>query len=304
VIEIRNLSKRYGAVLAVDGLTFEVTPGKITGFLGPNGAGKSTTMRLVLGLDAPTSGTTSIAGRAYRSLEHPLREVGALLDAGAVHGGRTAVAHLRSIAATDRISPARVTEVLDQVGITTAARRRIRTYSLGMKQRLGVAYALLGDPELVFLDEPTNGLDPAGVAEVRELVRSLGRGGRTVILSSHLLSEVQQVADYVAILSRGRLLVQGRVADLLRNQEALRIRTTDNRAALDVIRTHPRVGEIREQDGALLVGISPDRSWELTRALADNDIYVAEMAPVSASLERYFLELTGEPAAPLPAEEA
>jgi ABC-2 type transport system ATP-binding protein len=292
VIEIRNLSKRYGAVLAVDGLTFEVTPGKITGFLGPNGAGKSTTMRLVLGLDAPTSGTTSIAGRAYRSLEHPLREVGALLDAGAVHGGRTAVAHLRSIAATDRISPARVTEVLDQVGITTAARRRIRTYSLGMKQRLGIAAALLGDPGVLMFDEPVNGLDPEGVRWLRSLLRGLADDGRTVLLSSHLMSEMAQVADHLVIVGRGRLLADTPLADLLAANGGDVLVHSPERTQLADLLIRAGASVDRLPDSALAVqGLSAERIADLA---ADYDVRIHQLTPRHATLEDAYMELTAD----------
>jgi ABC-type multidrug transport system ATPase subunit len=298
VIETHELCKRYGKLLAVDHLSLQVPAGGVFGLLGPNGSGKTTTMGMLLGLLRPTSGSIRLFGEAASGASrHLLRRVGAIVETPAFYpylSGRANLRYFRAIGS--RGGPDEVDRLLNLVELSEAADRPFRTYSLGMKQRLGVAYALLGDPELVFLDEPTNGLDPAGVAEVRELVRSLGSGGRTVILSSHLLSEVQQVADYVAILSRGHLLVQGRVADLLRDQEAIRIRTTDNGAALGVLRAQPRLGDVREEDGALIVGIAPDRSWELTRALAGEGIFVAEMAPVSASLERYFLELTGEPA--------
>ena len=292
MIEVRDLSKRYGPVLAVDELTFEVRPGRITGFLGPNGAGKSTTMRLVLGLDAPTSGTTSIAGRAYRSLEHPLREVGALLDAGAVHGGRTAVAHLRWIAASNRISPARVTEVLDAVGITTAAGRRIRTYSLGMKQRLGIAAALLGDPGVLMFDEPVNGLDPEGVRWLRTLLRGLADQGRTVLLSSHLMSEMAQVADHLVIVGRGRLLADTPLADLLAaaGGDVVVQSPEPERLADSLTRAGARVDRL--PDSALAVqGLSAERIADLA---AHQDLRIHQLTTRRATLEDAYMELTAD----------
>ena len=294
MIEIRNLSKRFGPVLAVDGLTFEVTPGRITGFLGPNGAGKSTTMRLVLGLDAPTAGTAAIAGRPYRTLRNPLREVGALLDAGAVHGGRTAVAHLRWIAASNRISPARVAEVLDAVGIATAAGRRIRTYSLGMKQRLGIAAALLGDPGVLMFDEPVNGLDPEGVRWLRLLLRALADEGRTVLLSSHLMSEMAQVADHLVIVGRGRLLADTPLADLLAAAGGdVLVRTPDLARLADLL-TGPGSGATvdRLPDSTLAVqGLSAERIADLA---AEHGVRIHQLTSRHATLEDAYMELTAD----------
>ncbi len=205
-IDVRDLTKEYGARRAVDGLGFSVRPGRVTGFLGPNGAGKSTTMRLVLGLDRPTSGTATIGGRAYAALREPLRRVGALLDAGAAHRSRTARDHLRALAASNRIPGARVDAVLEQTGLAEVARRRVGTYSLGMRQRLGIAAALLGDPGVILLDEPANGLDPEGIVWIRALLRGLAADGRTVLVSSHLMNETASFADHLVILGRGRLL--------------------------------------------------------------------------------------------------
>jgi ABC-2 type transport system ATP-binding protein len=214
MIEARGLSKRYGATVAVDTLTFNVRSSMVTGFLGPNGSGKSTTMRLILGLDAPDAGQVRIGGRRYRDLRWPLREVGALLEARAFHPGRSARAHLHALAASNAIPRSRVEEVLGLVGLAEAAGRRAGTFSLGMAQRLGIAAALLGDPEVLLLDEPVNGLDPDGIRWVRGLLRSLAAEGRTVFVSSHLIGEVARTADHVLVIGRGRLLADTTVAEL------------------------------------------------------------------------------------------
>jgi len=214
MIEVRGLSKRYGATVAVDGLNFDVRPGIVTGFLGPNGAGKSTTMRMVLGLDAPDAGQARIGGSRYRELRWPLREVGALLEARAFHPGRSGRAHLRALAASNSIPRSRVEEVLGLVGLAEVAGRRAGRFSLGMGQRLGIAAALLGDPGVLLLDEPVNGLDPEGIRWVRNLLRSLAAQGRTVFVSSHLIGEIGRTADHVVVIGRGRLLADTSVAEL------------------------------------------------------------------------------------------
>jgi ABC-2 type transport system ATP-binding protein len=214
MIEARGLSKRYGATVAVDGLGFDVRPGVVTGFLGPNGSGKSTTMRLILGLDTPDAGQARIGGRRYRDLRWPLREVGALLEARAFHPGRSARAHLRALAASNGIPRSRVEEVLDLVGLAEVAGRRAGRFSLGMGQRLGIAAALLGDPGVLLLDEPTGGLDPEGIRWIRDLLRSLAAQGRTVFVSSHLIGELARTADRVVVIGRGRLLADTSVAEL------------------------------------------------------------------------------------------
>ena len=206
MITLDHLTKRYGATTAVDDLTLQIEPGRVTGFLGPNGAGKSTTMRMILGLDRPTSGTATIDGRPYASLRRPLREVGALLDAKAVHPGRRVRTHLVAMARSNSIPVARVDDVLERVGLAGVARRRAGSLSLGMSQRLGIAGVLLGDPRVMLFDEPVNGLDPDGVMWIRKLLRSLAAEGRTVLVSSHLMSEMQQTADHLVVLGRGRLL--------------------------------------------------------------------------------------------------
>jgi ABC-2 type transport system ATP-binding protein len=214
VIELHHLTKRYRDTLAVDDLSFTVEPGHVTGFLGPNGAGKSTTMRLILGLDSPTSGQALVNGRRYTSLSRPMHEVGALLDAGAVHGGRSAYNHLLCLARTNDISATRVAGVLEQVGLSGVARKRVGGFSLGMKQRLGIAATLLGDPGVLMFDEPVNGLDPDGVRWIRDLMRSLAAEGRTVLLSSHLMSEMALTAERIVIIGRGKLITEATVAEL------------------------------------------------------------------------------------------
>ena len=214
MIEVRGLRKRYGDTVAVDGLGFDVRPGMVTGFLGPNGSGKSTTIRLILGLDAPDAGQALIGGRPYRELPWPLHEVGALLEARAFHPGRSARAHLRALAASNAIPRSRVEEVLGLVGLADVAGRRAGTFSLGMGQRLGIAAALLGDPGVLLLDEPVNGLDPEGIRWIRDLLRSLAGQGRAVLVSSHLLGETARIADRVVVVGRGRLLADASVAEL------------------------------------------------------------------------------------------
>ena len=221
MIEVRGLSKRYGATVAVDGLSFDVRPGVVTGFLGPNGSGKSTTMRLLLGLDAPDAGEARIGGRRYRELPWPLREVGALLEARAFHPGRSARAHLAALAAGNGIPRSRVEEVLGLVGLAEVAGRRAGGFSLGMGQRLGIAAALLGDPGVLLLDEPVNGLDPEGIRWVRGLLRSLAADGRTVLVSSHLIDEIARTADRVVVIGRGRLLADTSVAELAAGSASL-----------------------------------------------------------------------------------
>ena len=225
-ISVQGLTKRFGDVLAVDRLGFEVGPGTVTGFLGPNGAGKTTTLRMLLGLVAPTSGTATIDGRPYRELADPLRRVGAVLEAGGFHPGRPARDHLRVLAKAAGLPARRVGEVLEQVGLAAAGRRRVGGFSLGMRQRLGLAAALLGDPEVLVLDEPANGLDPEGVHWLRGLVRGLADQGRTVLISSHLLAEVAQTIDRVVIIDRGRLVAQSTLADLTAGADrTVRVRT-------------------------------------------------------------------------------
>jgi len=227
MIEARGLTKRYGERLAVDNLSFSVQPGQVTGFLGPNGAGKSTTMRMILGLDAPSSGSVTVNGRPFRELANPMREVGALLDAKAIHGGRSAYNHLLCLAQTNNLPRRRVGEVLELVGLTEVAGKRAKGFSLGMGQRLGIAAALLGDPQILMFDEPVNGLDPEGILWIRNLMKSLAAQGRTVFVSSHLMSEMENTAEHLLVIGRGRMIADCTVAEFIdQNSElAVRVRT-------------------------------------------------------------------------------
>ncbi|MEV2211871.1 ATP-binding cassette domain-containing protein [Streptomyces sp. NPDC050997] len=290
-IDVQALTKEYGTRRAVDALTFRVLPGRVTGFLGPNGAGKSTTMRLVLGLDRPTSGTATIGGRPYATLDEPLRHVGALLDADAAHGSRTGRDHLRALAASNRIAVTRVDEVLAEAGLASVAHRRVRTYSLGMRQRLGIAAALLGDPEVVMLDEPSNGLDPEGIIWIRELLRRLAAEGRTVLVSSHLMNETASFADHLVVLGRGRLLADTPMREFIhaRVRPRVRIRTTDGDALTKVLTNHGHDAE-RHEDGHWTV---PDaRVDDIGRLISDAGVPILELASEEATLEQAYLDLT------------
>jgi len=291
MIEVHELTKRYGAAVAVDGLSFTVHPGRVTGFLGPNGAGKSTTMRVVLGLDAPTSGRASVNGRPYQRLRRPLYEVGALLDAGAVHGGRTARSHLLSIAASDGIGRRRVDEVLGLVGLDSVAGRRVRGFSLGMKQRLGIAAALLGDPGVLMFDEPVNGLDPEGVHWIRGLLKSLAGQGRTVFVSSHLMSEMALTADHLIVIGRGQLIADAPIAEFVRrsSRHDVLVRSPAG-GQLAVLLAQRGAAVTAETDGGLAVtGLDAPAIGDLASA---HHITVHELSPRHASLEEAFMELT------------
>ncbi|MBI4236496.1 MAG: ABC transporter ATP-binding protein [Chloroflexi bacterium] len=295
VIQTQILTKRYGSITAVDQLSLRVPRGGVFGLLGPNGSGKTTTMGMLLGLVKPTSGTIRLFGlEGGRPTEAALARIGAVVETPAFYPYLSAHDNLRYFQGISRRGkPDDIQRLLKLVGLQDRAKSKFRTYSMGMKQRLGIACALLGDPELLILDEPTNGLDPAGMTEVRELIRSVGNGGRTVLLSSHLLHEVEQVCDQIAILSKGRLIAQGPVADLLRQHGALRVRTTNDARAAALIRSSlPWVADVGSQDGHLVVTASPERSWEITAALAEEHIYVGELVPIQMSLEDYFLEIT------------
>ena len=294
VIQTDALTKRYGRVLAVDQLSLQVPRGHVFGLLGPNGAGKTTFMGMLLGLVRPTSGSFSLLGANGVSMD-ALRRIGAIVETPAFYpylSGRRNLAYFQGV--MGRKDPHELDMLLDRVGLADRAGDAFKTYSLGMKQRLGLAYALLGDPELLLLDEPTNGMDPAGMAEVRDLIRSLGSEGRTVLISSHLLNEVEQVCDSVAIISKGRLVVQGDVADLLHPQEQVRLRTTDDASALAILQAADGIEATRAKDEALVVTIPHERSSELTALLSKSEVYVTEIAPLQVSLEQYFLDVTGE----------
>ncbi|WP_405533995.1 ATP-binding cassette domain-containing protein [Streptomyces sp. NBC_00075] len=291
MIEARDLTKRYGDRTAVDRLTFTVRPGRVTGFLGPNGAGKSSTMRLVLGLDASTAGSVTVAGRRYAELPAPLRTVGALLDAKGVHGGRTAHQHLTGLAASNRIPRRRVAEVLDLTGLTEVAGRRVKGFSLGMSQRLGIAAALLGDPEVLILDEPVNGLDTEGVRWIRTLLKSLAGQGRTVFLSSHLMSEMELTADHLIVIGRGRLLADTSVREFIE---------ADSRAHVLVRSPQPeRLRELMEATGAT-VRLDARGGWRVDGLDAaaigdlarDHGIAVHELTPAHSSLEEVYTALS------------
>ncbi|MEV7889153.1 ABC transporter ATP-binding protein [Streptomyces sp. NPDC002817] len=290
-IEVQNLTKEFGTRRAVDDLTFTVLPGRVTGFLGPNGAGKSTTMRLVLGLDRPTSGTATIGGRAYAGLGEPLRHVGALLDAQAAHGSRTGRDHLRTLAASNRIADSRVDELLEETGLAPVARRRVKTYSLGMRQRLGIAAALLGDPEVVMLDEPSNGLDPEGIIWIRGLLRRLAGEGRTVLVSSHLMNETASFADHLVVLGRGRLLADTPMRGFIhaRVQPRVRIRTTDPTTLRTVLAEHGH-DAAEHEDGHWTVHHA--RVDEIGRLASAAGIPILELASEEGTLEQAYLDLT------------
>ena len=291
MIEVDSLSKRYGDKLAVDALSFAVRSGVVTGFLGPNGAGKSTTMRMIMDLDHPSAGRVRINGRPYAQHKAPLHEIGALLEAKAIHPGRSAYDHLRALAASNGIGKRRVLEVIDMVGLTEVARKRAGGFSLGMGQRLGIASALLGDPRIVMLDEPVNGLDPEGVLWIRNLLKSLAAQGRTVFVSSHLMSEMALIAEDLIVIGRGRLLSAGPLADFIAqaSDSSVRVRS-------------PRAADLRDLllgDGVTVTGGEPGvldvkglPAAEIGERAAAAGLVLHELSPQEASLEEAFMELT------------
>jgi ABC-2 type transport system ATP-binding protein len=291
MIEAKGLTKRYGDRLAVDSLSFTVQPGHVTGFLGPNGAGKSTTMRLILGLDAPTAGTVTVDGRSFTEAAFPMRTVGALLDAKAIHGGRSAYNHLLCLAQTNNLPKSRVGEVLDLVGLSEVARKRSRGFSLGMGQRLGIAAALLGDPKVLMFDEPVNGLDPEGILWIRNLMKALAEEGRTVFVSSHLMSEMENTAEHLIVIGRGRLVADCTVQEFIdRNSElSIRVKTPerDRLAALVAAK-----GGVAAQEGDDALRITRIGMTQIGDLAFDNQIRVHELSPIQASLEQAFMELT------------
>jgi ABC-2 type transport system ATP-binding protein len=295
MIEATGLSKRYGATLAVDNLSFVVPPGQVTGFLGPNGAGKSTTMRLILGLDAPTGGLVTVNARPYATYRRPLLEVGALLEAKAFHGGRSAYDHLLCLALSNGIGRARVDQVLELVGLDRVARKRAGGFSLGMAQRLGIAAALLGDPPVLIFDEPVNGLDPEGVLWIRNLLRSLVAQGRTVFLSSHLMSEMSLIADRLIIIGRGRLIAQTTMEDFLDagSGSFVRVRSPQGDALGKLLQARG-AAVVRQADGTLrITGATTAAVGELARA---NGFTLQELSAQQASLEERYMELTRDSA--------
>jgi ABC-2 type transport system ATP-binding protein len=292
MIEARGLTKRYGSTLAVDNLSFTVEPGKITGFLGPNGAGKTSTMRLILGLDRPTAGTITINGKPFGRLAGPMSQVGALVDAKAMHGGRSAYHHLLCLAQTNNLPSRRVDEVLAQVGLAGAARKRAKGFSLGMGQRLGIATALLGNPRILMFDEPANGLDPEGILWIRNLMKTLAAEGRTVIVSSHLMSEMESTADHLLVMARGRLVADCTVAEFIAtdSQPSIRVRTPQPEELTRLVTAAGGTAS-DEGGGAVVVsGLESDRVWDLA---SGNAVRLQELAPVRGSLEQAFMELTG-----------
>ncbi|GAA2205294.1 ABC transporter ATP-binding protein [Streptomyces bangladeshensis] len=293
MIELEGLTKRYGGTVAVDHLTFTVRPGVVTGFLGPNGAGKSTTMRMILGLDHPTAGDVRIDGTHYDRLKDPLTCIGALLDAKAVHGGRSAYHHLLWLAQSNGIPSRRVAEVLETVGLTAVARKKAKGFSYGMGQRLGIAAALLGDPRIVMFDEPVNGLDPEGIHWIRNLMKALAAQGRTVFVSSHLMSEMALTADHLVVIGRGRLLADTSMADFIRAnaRSYVRIRSPQRERLLDVL--HQAGFTVVEAGGGALevAGGKAERIGELA---ARHGLVLHELSPRQASLEEAFMQLTAD----------
>jgi len=291
MIEARELTKRYGGTTAVDAISFSIAPGSVTGFLGPNGAGKSTTMRMIMGLDRPTSGTVTVNGKPYDRHRSPLREVGALLDAKAVHPGRSARSHLRTMAATHNIPAARVDEVIEMTGLGGVAGKRVGGFSLGMGQRLGIAAALLGDPRTLILDEPVNGLDPEGVQWVRRLVRGLAAEGRTVFLSSHLMSEMAQTADQLLVIGRGRIIAAGPVQQVIDSVSGggVRVRSPHATELARLLAADGVAVASPEASTLEIRGVSADAVGELAFA---HGLLLHELSPRSASLEEAYMSLT------------
>jgi ABC-2 type transport system ATP-binding protein len=291
MIEVRGLTKRYGAKTAVDNLSFTIEPGRVTGFLGPNGAGKTTTMRCILGLDYPDAGTVSVDGQAYQNLAYPMREVGALLEAKAVHGGRSAYHHLLCLAQTNSLPKRRVGEVLELVGLTEVAGKRVKGFSLGMSQRLGIAATMLGDPQVLMFDEPVNGLDPEGILWIRNLMKALAGEGRTVFVSSHLMSEMENTADHLIVIGRGKLIAETTMSEFIAQASgtAVRVRTPSADQFVRAV-TGKGATSVTGTDGAVEVrGMSAEQIGDLAFA---EGIRLHELTTVRASLEEAFMELT------------
>ena len=291
MIEANGLTKVYGAKTAVAGVSFTVRAGQVTGFLGPNGAGKSTTMRMIMGLDRPTAGTVTVNGLPYVRHKAPLRQVGALLDAKAVHTSRSAYNHLLAMAATHSIPKARVHEVIEMTGLDAVARKKAGGFSLGMGQRLGIAAALLGDPQTLILDEPVNGLDPEGVVWVRNLVRYLAGQGRTVFLSSHLMSEMAQTADHLIVIGRGRVIADAPMKDIIsgKGQSRVRVRTDQPDRLSQLLAGRGASIEVRERELLEVTGLE---ARTIAATALENQVMVYELTPLVASLEEAYMELT------------
>jgi ABC-2 type transport system ATP-binding protein len=293
MIEARGLSKRYGTKLAVNNLSFDIRPGTVTGFLGPNGAGKTTTMRLILGLDTPDTGTVTIDGQRYADMAYPMRSVGALLDAKAVHGGRSAYNHLLCLAQTNGIGRKRVDEVIGLVGLADVAKKRSKGFSLGMGQRLGIAATLLGDPAVLMFDEPVNGLDPEGILWIRNLMKALAAEGRTVFVSSHLMSEMEHTADYLIVIGRGQLLADCSMQEFIERSsgQSVRVRTPQ---AEDLGRALTTAGGRVTPDGYEVLSVQNMTAEQIGDIAFESRIRLHELAVVRASLETAFMELTGD----------
>ncbi|GGI75918.1 ABC transporter ATP-binding protein [Pseudarthrobacter scleromae] len=291
MIEATGLTKVYGDKTAVDGVSFTVQAGRVTGFLGPNGAGKSTTMRMIMGLDRPTSGSVTVNGVPFAQHAAPLREVGSLLDAKAVHTGRTAYNHLLAMAATHSIPRKRVQEVIEMTGLGEVAKKKVKGFSLGMGQRLGIAAALLGDPQTIILDEPVNGLDPEGVVWVRNLVKYLASEGRTVFLSSHLMSEMAMTADHLIVIGRGRIIADAPIGEIItgKGQSRARVRTDQPEQLMRLLADDGVSVEVQDHELLEVTGL-PAR--DIARTALDNRIMVYELTPLQASLEEAYMELT------------
>ncbi|MFD8226500.1 ABC transporter ATP-binding protein [Streptomyces massasporeus] len=293
MIELEGLTKRYGEKVAVNNLSFTVRPGIVTGFLGPNGAGKSTTMRMILGLDHPTAGDVRIDGKHYQQLKDPLTYIGALLEAKAWHGGRTAYNHLLCLAQSNGIPTGRVREVLDTVGLTGVAKKKTKGFSMGMGQRLGIAAALLGDPRILMFDEPVNGLDPEGIHWIRTLMKSLASQGRTVFVSSHLMSEMALTAEHLVVIGQGRLLADTSMADFIdRNSRSyVRVRSPQRERLLDVLR---QAGIVAVESGEGVLEVDGGKAEHIGELAAQHRITLHELSPQQASLEEAFMQLTAE----------
>lgn len=291
MIEAKGLTKVYGEKTAVAGVSFTVQAGRVTGFLGPNGAGKSTTMRMIMGLDAPTSGSVTVNGEPFAQHKAPLREIGALLDAKAVHTSRTAYNHLLAMAATHSIPKSRVREVIEMTGLGDVAKKKVKGFSLGMGQRLGIAAALLGDPQTIILDEPVNGLDPEGVVWVRNLVKYLASEGRTVFLSSHLMSEMALTADHLIVIGRGRIIADAPIAEIItgKGNARTRVRTDQPERLMQLLAGTGVSVEVHERELLEVSGLDPR---EIARTALDNQVMVYELTPLQASLEEAYMELT------------
>ena len=292
-IVVTGLRKRYGATVALDGMSFTVRPGVVTGFVGPNGAGKSTTMRVILGLDAVDEGTALVGGKPYRSLRHPLNHVGSLLDASALHPGRSGRNHLLWLAHAQGLAARRVDQVIEEVGLTSAARRKAGGYSLGMRQRLGIAAALLGDPPIIMLDEPFNGMDPDGIIWMRDFLRSLATEGRAVLVSSHLMSEVQDTADHLVVVGRGKAIADADVADLIAaaSRGRVTLRTTAGTAAMRLL---AHAGAAVTATGRETITVADLPADRIVALLSENGVPFSEISAHRATLEDVYLQLTRE----------